>query len=79
MQVVHCLQQGRAGVLKRTTNEQRLMGPSPSDGCVKIWVGGITVQTRNNSVANKFFLWGRGRSSKNFRTYHLQLLSSDVP
>jgi hypothetical protein len=23
---------GRAGVLKRTTNEQRLMGPRPGDG-----------------------------------------------
>jgi hypothetical protein len=31
------LVQGRAGVLKRTTNEQRLMGPS--DGWIKIGVG----------------------------------------
>jgi hypothetical protein len=35
--------QGRAGVLKRMTNEQRLMGPS--GGWIKIRVGGITDQT----------------------------------
>jgi hypothetical protein len=28
--------QGRAGVLKRTTNEQRLMGPRPGDSCLNI-------------------------------------------
>jgi hypothetical protein len=35
--------QGRAGVLKRTANEQRLMGPR--HGWIKIGVGGITDQT----------------------------------
>jgi hypothetical protein len=29
-------QQGRSGVLKRTTNEQRLVGPRPSDRWIKI-------------------------------------------
>jgi hypothetical protein len=42
--VTPCVQ-GRAGVLKRTTNEQRLTGPRPSDGWIKIGVGGITDQT----------------------------------
>ena len=28
--------QGRAGVLKRTMNEQRLMGPRPGDSCLNI-------------------------------------------
>ena len=36
---------GRAGVLNRTTNEQCLMGPRPSDGWIKTGVGGITDQT----------------------------------
>jgi hypothetical protein len=29
--------QTRAGVLKRTTNEQRLVGPRPSNGWIKLW------------------------------------------
>ena len=38
--------QGRAGVMKRTTNGQRLMGHSLSDGWIKIGVhGGITDPT----------------------------------
>ena len=37
--------QGRAGVLKRTTNEQRLLRTRPSDRWMKIGEGGITDQT----------------------------------
>jgi hypothetical protein len=37
--------QGRAGILKGTTNEQRLMGLRPIDGWIKIGVGDITDQT----------------------------------
>jgi hypothetical protein len=40
---------GTAGVLKRTTNEQRQMGPR--HGWIKIGVGIITDQIRNISVA----------------------------
>jgi hypothetical protein len=29
---IAAINRGRAGVLKRTTNEQRLMGPRPGDG-----------------------------------------------
>jgi hypothetical protein len=38
----------------RTTNEQRLMRPRPSDGWIKIGAGVITNQTWNISV---MFLW----------------------
>jgi hypothetical protein len=41
------------GLLKRTTIEQRLVGPRPSDGWIKIGPGGgITGQTWNISVDN---------------------------
>jgi hypothetical protein len=36
--------QGRAGVLKRTTNEQRLMGPKLSEGWIKIGVGVLLIK-----------------------------------
>ena len=44
--------QGRAGVLKRTTNEPRLMGPR--DGWIKIGDGGIKHETFQ-SLINLFF------------------------
>jgi hypothetical protein len=48
-----CLLQGRAGVLKRTTNEQRLMGPS--GGWIKIGVGTLLIQHETfQSLINLF-------------------------
>jgi hypothetical protein len=39
-----CSPQGRAGVLKRTTNEHRLIGPRSSDGWIKIGDGGSNMK-----------------------------------
>jgi hypothetical protein len=44
--------QGRAVVLKRTTNDQRLLRTQAQWQMDEDWCGGITDQTWNISVAN---------------------------
>ena len=64
--------QGRAGVMKRTTNGQRLMGHSLSDGWIKIGVhGGITDPT---CLLIKLVGERRGGGGvKKIRTYHFSV------
>ena len=61
--------QACAGVLKRTANEQRLIGTRPSDGWIKIGVGVLLIKHEIfQSLINLF-----SQDVKNFRTYHFSV------